>query len=37
VIIVDASHRVRPGDVIELFVPIDKIALFDAAEGSALH
>ena len=37
VIIVDASHRVRPGDVIELFVPIDKIALFDAAEGKALH
>jgi multiple sugar transport system ATP-binding protein len=37
VIIVDASHRVRPGDVIELFVPIDKIALFDAAGGQALH
>ncbi|HLB44709.1 MAG TPA: ATP-binding cassette domain-containing protein, partial [Candidatus Limnocylindrales bacterium] len=37
VIIVDASHRVRPGDVIELFVPIDKIALFDATDGRALH
>jgi multiple sugar transport system ATP-binding protein len=37
VIIVDASHRVRPGDVIELFVPIEKIALFDATDGKALH
>jgi multiple sugar transport system ATP-binding protein len=37
VIIVDASHRVRPGDVIELFVPIDKIALFDPSDGKALH
>jgi len=37
VIIVDASHRVRPGDVIELFAPIDKIALFDSADGRALH
>jgi multiple sugar transport system ATP-binding protein len=37
VIIVDASHRVRPGEVIELFVPIDKIKLFDTTEGKALH
>jgi multiple sugar transport system ATP-binding protein len=37
VAIVDASHRVRPGDVVELFVPMDKIYLFDSAEGQALH
>jgi multiple sugar transport system ATP-binding protein len=37
VAVVDAEHRVRPGDVVELFVPIDKIKLFDAAEGNAIH
>ncbi|MEP7157823.1 MAG: sn-glycerol-3-phosphate ABC transporter ATP-binding protein UgpC [Chloroflexota bacterium] len=37
VAIVDASHRVRPGDVVELFVPLDKIYLFDTAEGKALN
>jgi multiple sugar transport system ATP-binding protein len=37
VAVVDAEHRVRPGDVVELFVPIDKIKLFDTAEGQALH
>jgi multiple sugar transport system ATP-binding protein len=36
VAIVDASHHVRPGDVIDLFVPIEKIHLFDANEGTAL-
>jgi multiple sugar transport system ATP-binding protein len=28
VAIVDASHRVRPGDVLEMTVPVDKIHLF---------
>jgi multiple sugar transport system ATP-binding protein len=37
VAVVDAEHRVRPGDVVELFVPIDKIKLFDAADGQAIH
>ncbi|MEA2676116.1 MAG: multiple sugar transport system ATP-binding protein [Chloroflexota bacterium] len=37
VALVDAEHRIRPGDVVELFVPIDKIRLFDLAEGKALH
>ena len=37
VAVVDAEHRVRPGDVVELFVPIDKIKLFDTTEGKALH
>jgi len=36
VAIVDASHRVRPGDVLELAVPIEKIHLFDAEEGKAI-
>jgi ABC-type sugar transport system ATPase subunit len=36
VAVVDASHRVRPGDVLDLFVPVDKIHLFDAQEGTAL-
>jgi len=36
VAIVDASRRVRPGDVLELFVPIAKIQLFDAEDGEAL-
>jgi multiple sugar transport system ATP-binding protein len=34
--VVGAEHRVRPGDVVDLFVPIDKIKLFDTAEGKAL-
>jgi multiple sugar transport system ATP-binding protein len=37
VAIVNASHRVKPGDVVDLFVPIEKIHLFDAAEGMALN
>lgn len=37
VAIVDASHRVRPGDVLDLWVPLEKIHLFDAAEGKALN
>jgi multiple sugar transport system ATP-binding protein len=35
VAIVDASHRVKPGDALDLWVPIEKIHLFDA-EGAAL-
>ena len=36
VAIVDASHRVRPGDVLDLWVPLERIHLFDAAEGTSL-
>jgi multiple sugar transport system ATP-binding protein len=37
VAVVDASYRIKPGDVVELFVPIERIHLFDAAEGKALY
>jgi multiple sugar transport system ATP-binding protein len=37
VAVVDASYRVKPGDVVDMFVPIDKIQLFESAEGKALH
>ena len=37
VAILDASHRVKPGDVLELFVPLEKLHLFDTAEGKALN
>jgi multiple sugar transport system ATP-binding protein len=36
VAIVDASRRIRPGDVIDLWVPIEKIHLFEAEDGKAL-
>jgi multiple sugar transport system ATP-binding protein len=36
VAIVDASRRVRPGDVLDLWVPLEKIHLFDTDEGHAL-
>jgi len=36
VAIVDASHRVKPGDVLELQVPLEKVHLFDAEEGQRL-
>src|ERR671914_715765 len=35
VAIVDASHRVKPGDVLDLHVPLEKIHLFDE-DGRAL-
>jgi multiple sugar transport system ATP-binding protein len=37
VAVVDAAHRVRPGDVVELFVPTERIYLFDTESGKALH
>jgi multiple sugar transport system ATP-binding protein len=36
VAIVDAAHRVKPGDVLELYVPLDKVHLFEAEEGKSL-
>ena len=34
--IVDSEHRVRPGDVIKLTLPLSKLHLFDAETGEAL-
>ena len=34
--IVDSEHRVRPGDVIKLTLPLDKLHLFDGETGEAL-
>jgi multiple sugar transport system ATP-binding protein len=34
--IVDSSHRVRPGDVVALQLPIEKLHLFDTESGDAL-
>jgi len=36
VAIVDSAHRVRPGDVVDLKLPLDKLHLFDASSGDAL-
>jgi multiple sugar transport system ATP-binding protein len=36
VAIVDSAHRVRPGDVVDLKLPLDKLHLFDASTGAAL-
>jgi multiple sugar transport system ATP-binding protein len=36
VALVDSSHRVRPGDVIDLKVPLERLHLFDAESGGAL-
>jgi multiple sugar transport system ATP-binding protein len=36
VAVVDSEHRVRPGDALELKVPLDKIHLFDPESGLSL-
>jgi multiple sugar transport system ATP-binding protein len=36
VAIVDSSHRVRPGDVVQLRLPADKLQLFNAETGVSL-
>jgi multiple sugar transport system ATP-binding protein len=36
VAIVDAARRIRPGDVLDLWVPLEKIHLFEVEEGRAL-
>ena len=36
VAIVDSEHRVRPGDVIKLTLPLSKLHLFDGETGDAL-
>jgi multiple sugar transport system ATP-binding protein len=37
VAIVDSSHRVRPGDIVTLILPLDKVHLFDGESGLTLH
>ena len=36
VAIVDSAHKVRPRDVLELHVPVEKLHLFNAETGAAL-
>ncbi len=36
VAIVNSSHQVRPGDVVNLIVPLDKLHLFDSETGETL-
>jgi multiple sugar transport system ATP-binding protein len=37
VAIVDSSHRVRPGDVVDLKIPLEKLHLFDESSGNAIE
>ncbi len=36
VAVVGAEHRVRPGDIINLVLPMEKLHLFDAETGASL-
>jgi multiple sugar transport system ATP-binding protein len=36
VAIVDSDNRVKPGDVLQLLVPLNKLHLFDAESGASL-
>jgi multiple sugar transport system ATP-binding protein len=36
VAIVDSSHRVRPGDIVDLLMPLAKVQLFDIETGASL-
>jgi multiple sugar transport system ATP-binding protein len=36
VAIVDSSHRVHPGDIVELKLPTDKVYMFDPESGTSL-
>jgi ABC-type sugar transport system ATPase subunit len=36
VAIVESEHHVRPGDIIKLSLPLDKLHLFDSESGAAL-
>ena len=36
VAIVGTEHRVRPGDIVNLVVPLDRVHLFDAESGASL-
>ena len=34
--IVDSSHNVRPGDIVTMVLPLDKLHLFDGESGLTL-
>ena len=36
VAIVDSEHRVRPGDIVNLVLPLTKLHLFDSETGAAI-
>ena len=36
VAIVDSDHRVRPGDIVELMIPLEKLHLFDTETGETI-
>jgi multiple sugar transport system ATP-binding protein len=36
VAIVNSSHRVRPGDIVDLVIPLDKLHLFDRETGETI-
>jgi multiple sugar transport system ATP-binding protein len=36
VAIVDSSQRVKPGDVVDMYIPLEKLHLFDEENGLAL-
>jgi multiple sugar transport system ATP-binding protein len=36
VAVVSSEHRVKPGDIIDLKLPLEKLHLFDAASGDSL-
>src|SRR6185503_13538531 len=36
VAVVSSEHRVKPGDVVDLKLPLEKLHLFDAASGDAV-
>jgi len=36
VAVVGSEHRVKPGDILELKLPLEKLHLFDRASGDAL-
>ena len=36
VAVVSSEHRVKPGDIVDLKLPLEKLHLFDAASGDAV-
>ncbi len=37
VAVIDSAYRVKPGDVLDLKIPLDKVHLFDPESGLSLH
>jgi len=36
VAVVSSEHRVKPGDIVDLKLPLEKLHLFDLASGDAV-